>query len=432
MRIVFVLPEFVTEKEAGGLATYYDNIARLLADAGHQVVIFVQSDKTGELDYYPGIRVERVCTDLSMVNPDIPGSYMRTWSTGMKEALCRRIAQGEKFDLVQYPNFMGYGIDRIDVPTVVRASSYRPSLRAADEEYFDIRKIYKSIKVPDFLEDIAVMRADAIYSPSELIANCIRKQTGRTVDIMESPYYPHKDFGHTSVIGEKRLIGKKYILTFGSLKALKGAKLIGDSVYKVMECCPELYWVFAGAEYEWTNERGERVSPSKYILNKAKHYSERLLFLGKLEQRELFEIVKNAAFCVMPSRIDNLPNTCIEAMALKKVVIGTFGASFEQLIEDGKSGFLTERENADMLSAIVCKVYQMSDKDLNEIGIRAQHRIEKMSPEIILKELVNFYKKTIEKRYCLTRENKYYCYAVERYNEILLQTGINDAKQYLL
>ncbi len=350
----------------------------------------------------------------------------------MKEALCKKINEGEKVDLVQYSNFMGYGIDRIDIPTVVRVSSYRPLLRAADREDFNIWEKYKSIKVPDFLEDIAVMKADAIYSPSYLIADYVKEQTGRTVDIMESPYYPHKNSGYTSVMEEKGLKGKKYILTFGSLKALKGAKLIGDSVYKILDCCSDLYWVFAGAELEWINGEGEKVIPSQYIFDKAKEYSDRLLFLGKLDQGSLLDVVESAMFCVMPSRIDNLPNTCIEAMALKKVVIGTMGASFEQLIEDGKSGFLTERENADMLATTVCRVYKMTDKELSDIGMRAKVRIEEMSPDKILEGLINYYRSVIDRHPTSIREDDFYHCAVERYNEIVLQTGVDGAKQYLL
>ena len=41
MNIAYILPEFVTEKEAGGLATYYDNISRMFADRGHSITIFV-------------------------------------------------------------------------------------------------------------------------------------------------------------------------------------------------------------------------------------------------------------------------------------------------------------------------------------------------------------------------------------------------------
>lgn len=432
MNIAFVLPEFVTEKEAGGLATYHDNVARLLADAGHRLTIFVQSDKTEELAYYPGINVVRVYTDLSEADPNIPGSYMRTWSRKMKVALCQKMEEGDRVDLVQYSNFMGYGIDRINVPTVVRISSYRPLLRAADRENFNINENHKSIKAPDFLEDIAVMKADAIYSPSYLIADYVKEQTGRTVEVIESPYYPHKETENTSILMEKNLNGKKYILTFGSLKALKGAKLIGDCVYEILDSCPDLYWVFAGAETEWVNSEGEKINPSHYIRSKARQYSDRLLFLGKLDQASLSDIVRNAAFCVLPSRIDNLPNTCIEAMALKKVVIGTLGASFEQLIEDGKSGFLTERENAQMLAKTVRKVYQMTVKDLQDIGSKAQARIEKMSPEIILKSLVNLYQGVIEKYPASIKKNNFYFHAVEQYNKIVMQTGSDGAKHYLI
>ena len=44
--------------------------------------------------------------------------------------------------------------------------------------------------------------------------------------------------------------------------------------------------------------------------------------------------------CSLPSKVDNLPNTCLEAMALKRVVIGSrTAASFDQLISDGVNGF---------------------------------------------------------------------------------------------
>ena len=433
MNIAYILPEFVTEKEAGGLATYYDNISRLLADAGHRITIFVQSHVTETVNYYSGIIVERVCISLEGVNPDIPGSFIRCWSAGLREALCNKIAAGAIYDLIQYPNFMGYAIDRIKLPTVVRVSSYRPFLRAADRENFNIEEEYRSIKVPDFIEDIAVLKADAIYGPSITTAACIKRQTGRTVEIIESPYYPRSNFSYNLENENAWLKGKKYAITFGTLKALKGAKLIGDCIFEIMDKCPDLYWIFAGAEMEWTDVNGNKVSPSQYIREHARQYSNRLIFLGKLEQSELFNYVANASFCVMPSRVDNLPNTCIEAMALKKIVIGTIGASFEQLINDGENGFLVERENREMLINTVVKAYCLDETKEREMGAKAEKRIKKMAPDMILKELVSFYNGVIDNYnpHSVERDD-YYDYAVTNYNKILMQTGIKEAEQYLL
>lgn len=433
MNIAYILPEFVTEKESGGLATYYDIISRLLADAGHIIMIFVQSDTTETLNYYPGVTVERVHIDLQQINPDIPGSFIRSWSEGLKTALCQKLESGMRFDLVQYPNFMGYGIDRVDIPTVIRVSSYRPLLRAADKEIFDIHGEYLSIKAPDFIEDIAVMKADAVYSPSVSAAAYVKQQTGKKVRIIESPYYPRSNSQYELEKNKAWIKEKKYAITFGTLKVLKGAKLIGDSIYEILEECPDLYWVFAGAEADWMDEKGQKVSPSQYIKKQAKQYSDRLLFLGKLRQEELFAYVKGASFCVMPSRVDNLPNTCIEAMALGKVVIGTEGASFEQLLENGKSGFLIERENREMLVETVCKAYGLSKQHANDMGMKAQERLQKMSPDVILEELVDFYNSVIEGTANIAdRQNSFYDKTIAQYNRILKQCGIEEAQKYLL
>ena len=433
MNIAYILPEFVTEKEAGGLATYYDNVARLLADAGHSITIFVQSDVSETLDYYSRIIVERIYINLEGVNPNIPGAFIRTWSEGLKNALCSKIAAGVCYDLVQYPNFMGYAIDRINIPTVVRVSSYRPILRAADQEIFDISKEYKSIKVPDFIEDIAVMKADAIYGPSKLIAACIKEQTGREVEIIESPFYPKNEINHLLKGNKQWIKDKKYAITFGSLKILKGAKLIGDCVFEILDKCPDLYWIFAGAETDWIDKKGKKINPVEYISERAGKHSKRLVFLGKLKQEELFDYISNSAFCVLPSRVDNLPNTCIEAMALRKVVIGTSGASFEQLIEDGENGFLIERENKEMLISTVHKVYSLDENKLIEMGIKAEERINEMKPEIILRQLIDFYHSVIHKYTPYnTRKNIFYEQAIRKYNEILTQTNIYGVERYLL
>ena len=99
----------------------------------------------------------------------------------------------------------------------------------------------------------------------------------------------------------------------------------------------------------------------------------------------------------MPSRIDNLPNSCIEAMYLEKVIIGTRDASYEQLIEDGYSGYLIERDSADSLVQAVEKIMQSSEDDLKKMGMRARERTNEMSPEIIRQRTLDIYWRTRKK-----------------------------------
>lgn len=429
MKIAYVLPEFVTEKEAGGLAVYYDNIARLLADAGHEIYIFVLSDRTRAIPYYPGIVVEQVSVDLRKVNAQVPGSFIRERSRVFAGKLLEYRKKGVDFDLVQYPNLWAMGLVRVNIPTVVRISSYQPLLRAADQEYFDIEREYEACKASDYLEEIATLRADTVYSPSRCTADIISRRTGREIRVIESPFYPRSTGDEREGIYEEKLKGRTYVLTFGTLKALKGAKLIGDCIYRVFSMCPGLEWVFAGAELSWKNKEGESVSPEEYIRNHALEHAGRVHFLGKLDREDLFPVIRHALFCVFPSRIDNLPNVCIEAMALGKAVIGTRGASFEQLIVHEKSGFLIERENEEALIAAVKHVYSLSDDERDKIGRMAKKRIEEMRPQKIMAQLLRFYSETIQSFNGLQGIDRHTRLVIAKYNRVIRNVDAEDMEE---
>src|ERR1051326_7456438 len=64
---------------------------------------------------------------------------------------------------------------------------------------------------------------------------------------------------------------------------------------------------------------------------------------GTLATRAALSRYRASASVVLPSLIDNLPNSCLEAMGLGRVVIGTKGTSFEELITDEANGFLIEQ-----------------------------------------------------------------------------------------
>ena len=60
MHIAYITSEFVTEKYHGGLATYLNNIAAIMAENGHKVTIITLSKSAGRLQYNDNIEVIRV------------------------------------------------------------------------------------------------------------------------------------------------------------------------------------------------------------------------------------------------------------------------------------------------------------------------------------------------------------------------------------
>jgi glycosyltransferase involved in cell wall biosynthesis len=105
----------------------------------------------------------------------------------------------------------------------------------------------------------------------------------------------------------------------------------------------------------------------------------RVRFLGEIRHEELYPVVRRARLVVLPSLSDNLPNAMLEAMALGRPVIGTIGTSFDEVIEDGVSGFLVRPGDSAALADTIVAAWRRTD--LDEIGQRASDAVARFAPE---------------------------------------------------
>ena len=119
---------------------------------------------------------------------------------------------------------------------------------------------------------------------------------------------------------------------------------------------------------------------------------DRLLFFNPLPHDKLYPIIKESEYVILPSFMENFSNACVEAMYFKKLVIGTDGASFEQLICDGKNGFLCQINDSNSLLEKMQMAVNMNVADRERIGLNAHRRIQPLKPEIAVQRLVEFYK----------------------------------------
>ena len=85
-------------------------------------------------------------------------------------------------------------------------------------------------------------------------------------------------------------------------------------------------------------------------------------------------------------------------MAHGQIVIGTKNTGFDQLIEDGVSGYLCEKDNCKELLQAIEKVLSLSEADIKRLETNAIKRIELLKPQYVVKELVDFYYEVINKQ----------------------------------
>jgi len=348
MRIAFVTPEYVTEDTYyGGLANYLYRVSQALLKLGHEPEIFVAARQNESL-VHDGVAIHRIRKERRLFNILDRLTFRRFTRSiqwlGQSWTLNRavnKVHRHHPFSAVQCTSYMATGVLRNRaILTVIRVSSYELLWRQEYQEDRSGGEHHLSI----ILDRLALKRADSLYAPSRLLAQTIEKDSGRHIDVIESPFHLESWVLNDRIFHDL-LSGKRYLLFFGAVGLLKGVAVIAEIIGDLLSQYEDLFFVFIG------NDKGyQGNSMMEHLWSQAGQNRGRVLYLGVMHHEYLYPIVQNAHAVVLPSLIDNLPNTCLESMALGKIVIGTRGASFEQLIEDGISGFLAEKTAARLCS----------------------------------------------------------------------------------
>ena len=100
--------------------------------------------------------------------------------------------------------------------------------------------------------------------------------------------------------------------------------------------------------------------------------------------REKIRKIDSGKIYVLPSRVEGMPQSLIEAMARSKIVIGSNSVAIRDLIKNGKNGYLFEFDNPrDLANKIDLAILSKN----NEIGNRARKSVEKFSWNKVIREI---------------------------------------------
>lgn len=84
-------------------------------------------------------------------------------------------------------------------------------------------------------------------------------------------------------------------------------------------------------------------------------------FLGALSEQQMKQAFLDANVYVMPSAIENSPNSLCEAQILGVPVVASYCGGTPTLVEEGKTGFLYRYEEVEMLAQTVIRLFAQSD-----------------------------------------------------------------------
>ncbi len=346
-RVAFVTPEFVSEDpRAGGLGNYLRRMTLALVQQGQRAEVFVTSHAAPGVIDCDGVVVHRVPAAtgrrsvraalrvLGALRLTALGSTLRALvDAGSLAAALHRRMNAAPFDLVQSSDYRGVGLfvsPGRGTPHVIRCS--------VDDREVARRNgaVLRDRVGIDALVWLALRRADRLYAPSRFLAGRL-EQRGLRVQVIEPPVFLEAKPAPERLRG----LPERYFVHFGQISALKGAPLLAEALVRVLEEQPDFAMVWAGRD---------RFGLVEKCAQRWGRHRERVRYLGELEKPELYALVAGAEAAVLPSNFDNLPNTAIESLMLGVPVLGTAGASLEELVLPGVNGIVVPQGDADALA----------------------------------------------------------------------------------
>lgn len=385
MTILFATTDYVIKgKPTTGLPAYLYRVSRALLDMGHTPIIMT----FGHHDFY------RKDDGIEVYTIYVPCSYYKNKCIGYicdavskSQIMNRRIEELSRrryIDVIQFTSLMGLPLFYMgNIPAVLRLSSYA---RIAFSTHISVDKTLAETMA--FFERCSVKRCTAVYAPCQSTADQFGRDTHRKVYVLETPF--QNDVQCYDYSFANQLKGKKYVFFFGILSPEKGIGVIAEILYQFLDAYKDYTFVFAGHPYEING-----INAHTLLRKCAKEYVNRVILLKPLPHELLYPVIMGAKFIVLPYFNDNLSNACLEAISFGKVVIGTDGGSFEQVIKHGYSGVLCQRNDSNDLLDKLHYVMNLSDQEKREMEKNAKQRMECLKPEVAVKKLVCFYKKVL-------------------------------------
>lgn len=380
MRIAFLTPEYVRAGQPdGGLANYLSKLAALLLAKSHEPVVFVPGDGARET-CVGGVRVVEVRRFWA------PSWFLGGRLSPLRDVAVRwresgRIVRAflaeharQPFDVIQSTSFRSPGLRfwrRQPIPLVVRLSGLRFLVRQGHGIRAGLAE-----RLGEWMELQELRQGDSVFGPSRLHIRTLEERARIKGCVVRSPFYIPPCV-EDAALYQQVLAGKRYLLYFGKIDRLKGSDVLAAVLPGILEQHADLHAAFLGLDVE----RPQGGTYGDLIRGRTQQFADRVHMLGRQPRERVLPVLRAADFVVMPSRMDNCPNTCLEAQALGRIVVGTNGSSLDELIEDGKSGFLSEPGDAESLARAVSAALALNHEAKAQMERAVKESASRRSPD---------------------------------------------------
>jgi len=382
MNVCFVSKECAGLR-GGGIGTYIAEAGKALRAHGHRVwlltTVWEEADHA-KIAKLPFDRV--VLAGEGVVDSDrrrmFHGDPHYGYSYLVHQTLQALATKGHTFDYIEFADYEGEGLVPFQEQrlfgtygsTVMALMLHSPTWECFA---YDGQAHRASLRIRETcsIEEDAIRLAPLVNSPSQGLRDEVMGRLGLERDVRIIRYPMELGRGPVEPTRPKPRLADLNVLYFGRIEPRKGIQELVEAFREL----PDVNLRLIGGDVDYSpygrsfRDYCQKRAPSNVV------------FEPPMPRPQLLERLREADVCIFPSRFENWPNTCIEAMAAGRVVIGSKHGGMAEMIEDGKSGFLVDgRSSADIVRVFRTEVSAALPR-LDTIGRAAAERIRAFSDQ---------------------------------------------------
>ncbi|MEO1128693.1 MAG: glycosyltransferase family 4 protein [Planctomycetota bacterium] len=393
LRVALVSREYPPHS-GGGIGTYARNIACALAAAGHTVHVVTQAFPGAEpsLHIDGPIHVHRVPMGDGSAGAALRGSI----NAGRAVA---RLARDLQIDVIEFPEYEAPAtcyllarrlgaLETMDRPTVVHFHSPTEVNLALNRE--GTRDVPGGMGLLVALERSSVVAADHLCAPSRFMASWAHDQFALAEAPQVIPYaigpLPPRSRPESAV---------RRLLYVGRLERRKGVDVLMQAWRAVGPQATDWELRLVGSDTGTGPGGGSMRTHLESMLDD--DVRARTHLVGARQWWELHDEYATATACTVPSRWENFPNTCIEAMMHGRPMLASDNGGMREMLDGSNGGMLFRAEDVGSCTQALRRLVGMSPDALHMMGMCGRARIAAMcDPTAVAAARTSMYMQAID------------------------------------
>jgi len=402
VNIALISFEYPIDTAWGGIATYVQQAARMLHNAGHYIEVFAGGKTEDRVEFDEGVRVNLVSYDKRMkfyndVEPVFSERHKETkfdvlevpeFATDAKR-ITEKHPEVAVVVKTHSPYFLNKELNTSEWPLKRKLRHVAGSLKRGERPILPL--FYNFRKDEEYLE---AKKADIISAPSRSLQQIVKNKWNLPDEKfirVPLPFLPSESMRSISPPGNS-LTKAGFV---GRLETRKGVSILAKSLKKILSNHPDLFFYWIGQSQKAPDGQILMVD---YLRETLSEFGDRVIFTGKVDYDELPSYLEKLDVCVFPSIWENFPNVCLEAMSAARAVIGSEAGGMADMITHKKNGYLVPPKDSGAIIEAFEYFYDNPDM-LHEFGRLARDTIlTNYAPEVIARQQLAMYDKAIEIR----------------------------------